>query len=997
VRRLAAALLTLAFACLALPARAGDPYLRWYTIDTPHFRIHFHSGLEPVAQRIATLGEGIHRRLVPHLGWEPTEITEIVLTDDTDSANGSAGVIPYNQVRMFASAPDDMSPLADYEDWTLELLTHEYTHILHVDNLSGLPAILNAVLGKTYAPNQTQPRWILEGLAVAMESRHTAAGRLRSTQFDMYLRADVLEDNLAELDQISNPSRRWPGGNLWYLYGSKFIEWIADVYGPETFAAVATDYGANIIPWGINRSIRRATGRTYPELYRGWRYHLKRRYEAQAQAVRRRGLREGKRLTHHGQVAQSPRFVPACARASEREELVYFRDDGHETAGIYRLPLAPSRDASFEDDSEIVARAGGRVGGFDAECGLVFENTAPSRRRYYFGDLFRQPAGTRSPRGTEKSRQRLSTGRRLRDPDVSPDGRRVVYVTNESGTTTLRSAELSPELGLKSERRLVPSARFEQAYTPRFSPDGRRVAYSAWSRGGYRDVRVVDFDSGRFIEISHDRAIDQQPTFTPDGRFVVFTSDRTGIPNVYAYELSTRRLSQVTNVINGAYMPELSSDGRTLVYVGYTSEGFDLFSMPFDPARFLPALPYLDDRPHPLPDPDTRHWAVTPYNPWPTLVPRAYEIELFTNAGRFGGDALRLSTNASDAVGIHAFAASVTLEFEDSSRADFADPVEPIAALDYVYRRLPFDLRASVFRSAAPRRGFRISDREPLFIERQTGVTTGVSYTMPGEFDAQSLSLSYTAAEFHGELPVGPNLDPFATVTRVPHQGFISTVHLGYSYSNAEGSAWGISTEKGFSIGLAADFADEVTGSESTLTSFFGTATAYVPMPWLRHHVLALGAQAGAAVGTYPRRGLFVVGGYTDQSVGELIDAFETGIRQGSFVLRGYEPAQFIGTQFNLLKAEYRFPLLYVDRGLSTLPVFMRGLSGALFADYGGAYDRMDLDDPLAVYHLGLGGELWLDLVLGYFARGNLRWGIAKGMDDEAPDLQTYLVISSAF
>ncbi len=252
--------LALAVFVLAGRAHAGDPYLRWSTVVTPHFRVHFHGGLREVAERVANVAENAHDTLVPELGWEPLEVTHVLVADDADSANGLASTLPYDFIRIFVSAPDDMSPLADYDDWITELITHEYTHILHVDNVSGLPALGNAILGKTFLPNQAQPRWILEGLAVAMESRHTTAGRLRSTQFDMYLRADVLAGRLARLDQISHPARRWPGGNLWYLYGAKFIEWIVDIYGPQTFGAVATDYGAQVVPWGINRSIRRVTG-----------------------------------------------------------------------------------------------------------------------------------------------------------------------------------------------------------------------------------------------------------------------------------------------------------------------------------------------------------------------------------------------------------------------------------------------------------------------------------------------------------------------------------------------------------------------------------------------------------------------------------------------------------------------------------------------------------------------------------------------------------------
>ena len=115
-----------------------------------------------------------------------------------------------------------MSPLGDVDDWYLELVTHEYTHVLHTDHIRGLPALVNAVLGKTLAPNQVQPRWILEGLGVYQESARTSAGRLRNSQWDMFMRADVLDDNVASLDQLSNIVRRWPQGNLYYLYGSYF-------------------------------------------------------------------------------------------------------------------------------------------------------------------------------------------------------------------------------------------------------------------------------------------------------------------------------------------------------------------------------------------------------------------------------------------------------------------------------------------------------------------------------------------------------------------------------------------------------------------------------------------------------------------------------------------------------------------------------------------------------------------------------------------------------
>jgi tricorn protease-like protein len=164
-------------------------------------------------------------------------------------------------------------------------------------------------------------------------------------------------------------------------------------------------------------------------------------------------------------------------------------------------------------------------------------------------------AGTTSQTGFSDPTERLSYGVRAHEPDPSPDGRTVVFVSNHRGTRYLQLGEVQegegPSLG--KIRSLVPSERTDQAYTPRFSPDGTHVAYSVFRRGGYRDIRYVDVRTGTFEEIAHDRAQDGAPSFSADGKYVLFHSDRTGIPNVYAWEIESKKLFQVTNVIMGAF------------------------------------------------------------------------------------------------------------------------------------------------------------------------------------------------------------------------------------------------------------------------------------------------------------------------------------------------------------------------------------------------------------------------------------------------------------
>jgi len=146
---LAVAAAATAILLLGAPAaRAADPDLEWRTFETPHFRINFPDYLERIAGRIARALERAHRTLVPLLDHEPEGRTEVVITDDTDSANGSATALPTNVLRFYAIPPFEFSPLQEYDDWLNMLVVHEYTHILFLDNINGLTNVVNAVLNK---------------------------------------------------------------------------------------------------------------------------------------------------------------------------------------------------------------------------------------------------------------------------------------------------------------------------------------------------------------------------------------------------------------------------------------------------------------------------------------------------------------------------------------------------------------------------------------------------------------------------------------------------------------------------------------------------------------------------------------------------------------------------------------------------------------------------------------------------------------------------------
>jgi len=165
VSRLAALLLL-----FALPALALDPRFVWETLETPHFQVHYHQGMYRYAQRAARAAELSWERLVPLLDHVPDSRTHIVVQDDTDFANGNATPLLYNLIHAYAAPPDSRSTLADFDENVYELVSHEYTHILHLDTVSGVPASFNGNFGKLWITSGSQPLWFIEGIATFAES-----------------------------------------------------------------------------------------------------------------------------------------------------------------------------------------------------------------------------------------------------------------------------------------------------------------------------------------------------------------------------------------------------------------------------------------------------------------------------------------------------------------------------------------------------------------------------------------------------------------------------------------------------------------------------------------------------------------------------------------------------------------------------------------------------------------------------------------------------------
>jgi hypothetical protein len=174
--------------------------------------IYFHQGEDRLAQRLAVIAEETWRALQQPLAVAPPRRTHVVLADQTDLANGYATPLPYDTIVLYTVWP----PGADFnvEDWLRLVLTHEFTHIVHLDRSEGWARAVRSIFGRTPIafPNLFLPAWQIEGLATYEESAITGSGRLHAGDFRAIVEEAAREERLEPLDRTNGGLTDWPGG-----------------------------------------------------------------------------------------------------------------------------------------------------------------------------------------------------------------------------------------------------------------------------------------------------------------------------------------------------------------------------------------------------------------------------------------------------------------------------------------------------------------------------------------------------------------------------------------------------------------------------------------------------------------------------------------------------------------------------------------------------------------------------------------------------------------
>jgi hypothetical protein len=964
---------------LAKPSESQAPNLDWRTIATPHFYVHFNPNTEGMARRVAADAERAYSQLSEQL-HPPRGKIDVVISDDFDGSNGSATPFPTNRIVIYANPPVSESALRYTNDWAQMVVSHELTHIFHLDRSRGVWLLGQHVFGRAAAlfPNLYSPSWIIEGLAVYEESKIAGAGRIQGSEHRMIARSAAIDHAFPRLGALSLAQGRFPFGEQAYGYGSLFIDYVARTRGEAKVRDFVDKSAAELIPYLYDVPAKQAFGVSFTRAWRDFRDSIERASPSYADPIA-----GWKQLTSDGNYVLSPRWLGDTA-------IVYSGTPGRESFGAYRVDFNGKRT---------------RIGRRNSRSANI--SIGPNRFLFAQND-FVNPYQVRSDlwiadRGRERH---LTFGQRLTSPDVRSDGEIVAQQIIPGAT---RLARVSRDG--KTVRPITGGSYDEQWTEPRWSHRGDRIAAVRWLRGNISQIVILDSLGKEITVLASQRSIQATPSWAIDDSGVYYSSDYTGQAQVYFSRLDGTTY-RVSNAVTGVFEPQASPRDDHLAAVLFKSDGYHLGVAPccsgvasgqwsLQPTQIVieatDVAPVLVDS-----SPATR------YSAWRTFLPR-YWLPTW-DPGIRDGYRIGALTSGRDVIGRHAMEASLraptnglggltgSISYQYSG---FGLPIVQLdAAQDYESLGFAFD---------------RNADRTPIGEVFRRTRTGSALLTWLRTRARTAFSLTGGAAVEHRThfLDADVPLSSFDTTGALGAPTF-PTLIAAANFANTQRPPLSISAEDGISLGvtLRDRFNSAANGNGGASYSGVGEAAIYksLDLPGFAHHVLALRGSAGIADSR--AAGYFLVGGASGSTY-EIIPGYTLGEGRKTFPVRGFAPGTLVGTRAVTGSVEYRVPLLLMGGAPGPLPFFFDRSSVTLFGDYGVAWcpdiapGRDVCNRPSSVYTdklalASVGGELNLNLgLLSWDTPYRFRVGVVSPTSNRTTfgrqAVQVYLIAGISF
>lgn len=502
-------------------------------IQTEHFDAYYYGTERAAALDAARMAERAYARLSRILQHQWLQRKPLLLyasqsdfqqtnAVEGDLGEGTGGVTEFLKHRMVLPFTGSY---ADFE----HVLQHEMVHAFQYDVFSrGHPGA-----GLEAISRINPPLWFMEGMAeylsIGPVDPHTA----------MWLRDAAVEGKLPTIEQLTNDPRIFP-----YRFGHSIWAYVGQRWGDETIGAILQGAMAG----GIDAAFRRVLGESLEQLSDDWRDAVQTMYLPQ--------IADHQRARHFARALLTEKIAKGSLHVAPQVS-----PDGRNVAYL------SERDFFFVD-----------LYLADAETGRVKRRLVRSSIDPNFETLrFINSAGSWSPDGEEfafaakkgdqdnlvlldVAHDRVVAQLRLgldaiTNPSWSPDGQRLVFTGYDGGWSDLYVVDADGQ----NLRRLTADRYAD--LLPAWSPNGATIAF-ATDRGPATDFNILRFGNLRIalyyldgdsvsVLPGMERGKNVNPVWAPDGRSLAFVSDRSGIDNVFLYNLDAGQIYQLSNAYTG--------------------------------------------------------------------------------------------------------------------------------------------------------------------------------------------------------------------------------------------------------------------------------------------------------------------------------------------------------------------------------------------------------------------------------------------------------------
>jgi len=570
------------------------------TLETSNFSLLY---FDPVQTYLTPyIGRALENAFDWHkkrFNWEPWDRTTVLLKDFGDYGNAGARSSPNNAVLLdVAPLSQSMETFSPGERF-FTMTNHELAHVATMDVwnkqdefwrrfLHGKPMPIQehpeSILYNYLAtPRNNVPRWYLEGSAVFFETWMAGGlGRGQGAYDEMVFRAKVRDGEKLYsplgLESEGTAVDFQVGVNA-YLYGSRFMSWLALTRGPDKLVEwLRRDEGSA----GFYASqFRRVFGHRLDDAWGEW---LAWEREFQRGNLARLSAYPLTEVTH-----LSPRGLGSISRGfvDERSNrlVAAFRYPG-EIGFVGTMDLATGRLRKL---AELKGMMLYRV------TSIAFDPDA--RKAYYTEDNYAFRDILEIDVDTGRKRMLLRDVR-IGDLVVNPRDKSIWGIRHQNGYATIVRVP-PPYAGFNQIHT------FEYGITPfdlDISPDGSLISASYGEIDGTQSVRVWKLqtleEGGGPEEVAR---LDLPPstpegfTFAPDGKSLYGSSYYTGVSNVFRFDITAQKHEVLSNASTGFFRPMVRPDGQLLVY-DYTGQGLSPSLIRPEPRNDLGTIEFLGTR-----------------------------------------------------------------------------------------------------------------------------------------------------------------------------------------------------------------------------------------------------------------------------------------------------------------------------------------------------------------------------------------------------------------